>query len=82
MLFDTIFSFFVKNQDKLNASNSINNEQKLFENNSKIQDSRSSESCNNLSNVMEAPVSLIYSPGRDHQYAKVISLYYNKFLMC
>lgn len=80
MLFDTIFSVFVKNQDKLIASNSINNEQKLFENNSKIQDSSSaSESCNNLSNVMETPVSLIYSPSRDHQYAKVISLYHNKF---
>ncbi|XP_050057917.1 transcription termination factor 2-like isoform X3 [Aphis gossypii] len=65
---------FVKNQDKLIASNSINNEQKLFENNSKIQDSSSaSESCNNLSNVMETPVSLIYSPSRDHQYAKILS---------
>ncbi|KAE9527327.1 hypothetical protein AGLY_013025 [Aphis glycines] len=65
---------FVKNQDKLIASNSINNEQKLFENNSKIQDSSSaSEGCNNLSNVMETPVSLIYSPSRDHQYAKILS---------
>jgi len=80
VLFDTIFSVFVKNQDKLNASNSINNEQKLFENNSKIQNTCSpSESCNDLSNIMETPVSLIYSPGRDHQYTKVISLYHNKF---
>lgn len=79
MLFDTIFSIFDKNQDKLNSSNSINNEQKLFENSSKLQNSCSSESCNNLSNVMETPVSLIYSPGRDHQYSKVISLCHNKF---
>ncbi|XP_026823254.1 ATP-dependent helicase ULS1-like [Rhopalosiphum maidis] len=65
---------FVKNQDRLNATNNINNEQTLYDNDSKIQDlSSSSESCNNLSNVVETPVPFIYSPSHDHQYGQILS---------
>jgi hypothetical protein len=73
VLFDTISSIFVKNQDRLNATNNINNEQTLYDNDSNIQHlSSSSESCNNLSNVVETPVPFIYSPSHDHQYGQVI----------
>ncbi|XP_060834139.1 metacaspase-2-like isoform X4 [Rhopalosiphum padi] len=65
---------FVKNQDRLNATNKINNEQTLYDNDSKIQHlSSSSESCNNLSNVVETPVPFIYSPSHDHQYGQILS---------
>lgn len=77
MLYDSFFSIFYENQDKLkNVTNSIRNEQ-TSDNNLKIQNISSSESCNNSTSIVEPLVSLIHPSSHDHQYNKVILYFYN-----
>ncbi|KAL5242997.1 hypothetical protein ACI65C_010407 [Semiaphis heraclei] len=64
---------FYENQDKLkNVTNPIRNEQ-TSDNNLKIQNISSSESCDNSTSVVEPSVSLIHSSSHDHQYNKIMS---------
>lgn len=73
-----------KNQDKLkNANSSTSNELTLVDNNLKTQLlDYPSENCYTATNVVDTPVSCIYSSSHDHQCNEVILLIHNKFKMC
>lgn len=59
-----------------NATNSTSNEQTCDNNLNTLKIGSPFESCNNSTNVVETPVSLIHSPGNGHQYNEVILLYF------